>query len=54
MRSTEKSKVNVLEIKCLRSLVRLSRWDKVRNEEVHRSAAMERELVSREDQSVFR
>ena len=36
MRSAERRKVNVLEIKCLRSLVRMSRMDRVRNEEVHR------------------
>ena len=34
MRSTESRKVNVLEMKCLRSLVGLTRMDRVRNEEV--------------------
>ena len=38
MRSAERRKVNVLEMKCLRSLVRVSRMDRVRNEEVHRRA----------------
>ena len=32
MKSAERRKVNVLEIKCLRSLVVVSRMDKVRNE----------------------
>ena len=36
MRSTERRKVNVIEMKCLRSLVGVSRIDRVRNEEVHR------------------
>ena len=36
MRSTEKRKVNVLEMKCLRSLVGVTRIDRVRNEEVRR------------------
>ena len=36
MRSAERRKVNVLEMKCLRSLVGVSRMDRVRNEEVHR------------------
>ena len=36
MRSTEGRKVNVLEMKCLRSLVGVSRIDRVRNEEVSR------------------
>ena len=34
MRSAERSKVNVIETKCLRSLVGVSRMDRVRNEEV--------------------
>ena len=34
MRSAEKRKVNVLEMKCLRSLVGVSRMGRVRNEEV--------------------
>ena len=36
MRSAERRKVNVLEMKCLRSLVEVSRLDRVRNEEVRR------------------
>ena len=54
MRSVEKRKVNVLEIKCLKNLVGVSRMDRVRNEEVHRRAGIERELASRADQRVFR
>ena len=34
MRSAERRKVNVLEMKCLRSLVGVSRMGRVRNEEV--------------------
>ena len=34
MRSAERRKVNVLEIKCLSSLVGVSRMDRARNEEV--------------------
>ena len=40
MRSTERRKVNVLEMKCSRSLVGVSRMDRVRNEEVHRRAGI--------------
>ena len=54
MRSAERRKVNVLEMKCLRSLVRVSRMDRVRNEEVHRRAGIERELANRADQRVLR
>ena len=34
MRSAERRKVNVLKMKCLRSLVGVSQMDRVRNEEV--------------------
>ena len=54
MRSAERRKVNVLEMKCLRSLVGVSRMDRVRNEEVRRRAGIERELASRADQRVLR
>ena len=54
MRSTERRKVNVLETKCLRSLVRVSRMDRVRNKEVRMRAGIERELASRADQRVLR
>ena len=46
--------MNVLEMKCLRSLVGVSRMDRVRNEEVHSRAAIERELASRSDQRILR
>ena len=48
MRSAERRKVNILEMKCLRSLVRVSRIYRVRN------AGIERELASRADQRVLR
>ena len=54
MRSAERRKVNVLEMKCLRSFVGMSRMDRVRNEEVRRRAGIERELASRADQRVLR
>ena len=54
MRSAERRKVNVLEMKCLRSLVAVSRLDRIKNEEVSRRAGIERELESREDQRIFR
>ena len=54
MRSAQRRKVNVLEMKCLRSLVGVSRMDRVRNEEVRMRAGIERELPSRADQRVLR
>ena len=53
MRSAERNKVNFLEMNCLRSLVGVSRMDRVRNEEVRRRAGIERELARR-DQRVLR
>ena len=54
MRSAERRDMNVLEKKCLRSLVGVSRMDRVGNEEVRRRAEIERELASRADQRVLR
>ena len=45
-------KVNAFQMKCLKSLVGVSRMDRVRNEEVRRKSGIERELASRADQSV--
>ena len=47
-------KLNVLEMKCLRSLVGVSQMDKVENEQVHRRAGIEREFARRANQRVFR
>ena len=44
----------VLEMKCLRSLVGVSRMDRVKNKEVRRRAGIEMELQSRADQRVLR
>ena len=54
MRSAERRKVNVPEMKCFRSLVGVSRMDRVRNEVVCMRAGIEMELASRADQRVFR
>ena len=53
-RSAERRKVNVLEMKCLRSLVGVLRIDRVKNAEVRRKAGIERELASRADQRILR
>ena len=54
MRSAERRKVNVLEMKRLRSLVGVSRTDRVRNKEVCRRAGIEKEYPRRVDQRVLR
>ena len=53
MRSAESRTVNVLEMKCLRSLVGVLRMDRVGNEEVRRGARIERGLASRADVRVL-
>ena len=53
MRSAERMKVNVVEMKWSRSLVGVSRMYRVRNE-VRRRAGIERELASRSDPRVLR
>ena len=53
MRSAERREVNVLEMKCLRSLVGVLRMDRVGNESVRTRAGIERELASRSDQRVL-
>ena len=45
MISAERRKVNVLEMKCLRSLVVVSRMDRVWMEEVRSRAGIERESI---------
>ena len=52
MSNAERRKVNVLEMKCFRSLVGVSYMDIVRNEEVRRIAGTERELASRADRTI--
>ena len=54
MRSVDRRKVNVLEMKFLRSLVGISRMDRVGNEVIRKRAGMEKDLVSRLDQRVWR
>ena len=53
MRSAERRKVNVLEMKCLRSLVVASQMDRVRNKEVRGRAGIGWELASRADQRLL-
>ena len=54
MRSAERRKVDVLEMKCLRSLGGVSRMGRVTNEEVCMRAGIERELAGRADHRVLR
>ena len=44
MRSAKRRKVNILEMKCLRSLAGVSRMDRIRNGEVKVKSSMARSL----------
>ena len=50
----EKRKLNVMEMKCLRSMCGVTRMDRVRNEEVRRRTGVRKELSGRAEQSVLR
>ena len=54
MKETERQKLNVFEMKCLRSMAGVSRLDRVRNEVVRERTGVESELAARVDKSVLR
>ena len=54
MRTVERRKVNVLETKCLGSLIGVTRIGRVMNEKVRRRAGIKMELASTVDQRVSR
>ena len=54
MRSAERRKVNVLEMKYLRGLVGVSRMDRVRSEDVRNRGGIGSEFASRVNRRVLR
>ena len=52
MKVTEKQKLNVFEMKCLRSMISVSWLDRVRNEVVRVRTGVRRELAARVDMNV--
>ena len=54
MKVTERQKLNVFEMKCLRSMTGVSRLDRVRNEVVRARTGVRRELAARVDLNVLR
>ena len=54
MKVTERQKLNVFEMKCLRSLTGVSRLDRVRNEVVRTRTGVRREMAARVDMNVLR
>ena len=53
MKVTE-TEINVFEMKCLRSMTRVSRLDRVRNEAVRERTGVRGELAARVDMNVLR
>ena len=54
MKVNEEQELNVLEMKCLRSMTGVSWLDRVRNEIVRARMGMRRELAARVDMNVLR
>ena len=54
MKVTERQKLNVFEVKCLRSMTGESQLDRVRNEVVRARTGVRRELAVRVDMNVLR
>ena len=53
MKATERQKLNVFEMKCLRSMTGVSRLDRVRNEVVRARMGVRRELAETVDMRWF-
>ena len=54
MKRSERKKLNVFEMKCLRSMAGVSRLDRLRNEEVRERTGVRKELDTRVDSNVLR
>ena len=54
MKVSERQKLNVFEMKCLRSMAGVSRLDRLRNEEVRERTGVRKELAARVDMNVLR
>ena len=54
MKTKERKKLNVFEMKCLRSMCGVSRWDRIRNEVVRERTGVRKELAVRVDKNVLR
>ncbi len=54
MEATERRRINVMEIKCLRNMCGVIHIDRVRNEEVRRKIGVVREFADSAEQGVLR
>ncbi len=53
MGAAERKRLNVMEIRCLRSMCGVTRMDRVRNEELRRRPGDEKEVAERAEQGVW-
>ena len=53
MKEADRRRLDVFEMRCLRSMVGVSRLDRLRNEEVRRQAGVKRKLSEKVDQRVL-
>ena len=47
LREAERSRLNVFEMKCLRPVIGVTRWDRIRNEEIRRRAGIKETLAEK-------
>ena len=53
LREAKKHCFNVFEMKCLRPMVEVTRWDRIRNEEIRKKAGIEETLTEEVDRRVL-
>ena len=54
MKSADKKRLDVMEMRCLRSMCGVTRWDRLRNEEIRRRSGVLLELSKRAEQRGLR
>ena len=54
MKESERQKLNVFEMRCLRSMCGVTRWDRLRNTQVRDRTGVNKELAERVDKNVLR
>ena len=53
MRKAERCRLNVFEMKCLRPVLVVTRFDSARNDDIRRREVIEKTVVEKEDRRVF-
>ena len=53
LREAERRRLNVFEMKCLRPMLGVKRWDRIRNEEIRRRGGIEETIAEKVDRRVL-